>query len=234
MRSAAVPTGTGRVPTGVVWDSSGAARVSSGAVRDSSGAARVLIGVVALAALTLTGCTPAPTTTPPSSPSAVSSPRPTPSVTPSPTPTPDAAIAPERPAAMDEVNAAGAEAVAVYFLELYPYVYATGDLDEWRALSHPDCIFCASVIANVEEQAATGSRSEGGQIHIETSESTEVTEIFFSVVVLATQQAGFEYDRGGQLVEASAGSHSEVNLVIVRNGSRWSVRAVQVEEASGT
>lgn len=105
--------------------------------------------VVGLAVGPTVGCTPDPGPTPSTSPSAVDSPSPT--VTPTPTPTPDASVKPERPAAMDEVSAAGAEAVAVYFLQLYAYVYATNDLTEWRALSHPECIFCASVITNVEE-----------------------------------------------------------------------------------
>ena len=182
----------------------------------------ILVGAVA-------GCTPGPTTPPSPTPSVVASPLPTPT----PTPTPDAAVKPERPAAMDEVSAAGAEAAAVYFLQLYPYVYATGDLEEWRELSHPECVFCASVITNVEEQVAAGGRSEGGLIHIESVETSEVSDGYFSVFALATQEAGREYGPGGEALEESTGSHSEVIMVILWAEYRWSVRAVQVDGASG-
>ena len=226
MRSAAVPTGTGRVPTGVVWDSSGAARALSRL-------ARVAIGAVALAALTLTGCTPAPTTTPPPTPSAVSSPRPTPSATPSPTPTPDAAIAPERPAAMDEVNAAGAEAVAVYFLELFPYVYATGDLTTWRELSHPECIFCSNVIAGVEEMLIEGNHSEGGLIAVSSVTSSETTAVWWMVTLGYGQEPSQTVDRAGRVREEFGGaSAAGAIVVVVWDSDRWLVRAFQHAEVA--
>ena len=46
-------------------------------------------------------------------------------------------------------------AVAEYFVLLYPYVYATGDLAEWNALSDPDCKFCASVVDNARAMSPT-------------------------------------------------------------------------------
>src|SRR5450830_1247918 len=134
---------------------------------------RGLVGALLVAGLAVAGCTPDPGPTPSASPSAVVSPAVTP--TPTPTPTPDASVKPERPAAMDEVSAAGAEAAAVYFLQLFPYVYATNDLTEWRELSHPECVFCASVITNVEEQVAAGKQSIGGLIQVDSVISNVVT-----------------------------------------------------------
>src|SRR5665647_2376865 len=93
-----------------------------------------LVGALIVVGLTAAGCTPDPGSTPSTSPSAVVSPTVTP--TPTSTPTPDASVKPERPEAMDQADSAGAEAAAVYFLNLYAYVYATNDLAEWRALSH--------------------------------------------------------------------------------------------------
>src|SRR5674476_265526 len=119
-----------------------------------------LVRALIVVGLTAAGCTPDPGPMPSTSPSAVVSPTVTP--TPTSTPTPDASVKPERPAAMDEVSAAGAEAVAVYFLQLFPYVFATGDLDDYRALSHPECIYCANAAAAVEEMLAAGQHSVGG------------------------------------------------------------------------
>ena len=134
---------------------------------------------------------------------------------------------------MDEVSAAGAEAVAVYFLQLYPYVYATGDLTEWRALSHPECIFCASVITNVEEQVAAGNRSIGGLIQVDTVISNVVTPgSWFSVQVDGVQGPWAAYGADGTLLDQQVGTLDHTfRLAVVRQEGRWSVRAVQVDDA---
>ena len=56
---------------------------------------------------------------------------------------------PERPAGMDELSPEGLRLAGEYVLALYPYVYATGDLSDWQAMSTPDCGFCNSVITKV-------------------------------------------------------------------------------------
>ena len=56
---------------------------------------------------------------------------------------------PERPAGMDEFTVEGAVATGEYVLALYPYVYATGDLSDWQAMSDPECGFCNNVITKV-------------------------------------------------------------------------------------
>ena len=63
----------------------------------------------------------------------------------------DAALAtpePQRPAQADQHDLTGAIAAAQYFITLYPYVYATGDLTAFRAMSDATCKFCDSVITN--------------------------------------------------------------------------------------
>src|SRR5665647_3280455 len=122
--------------------------------------ALVAVGCVAGLGAGVAGCSGDPGPTP------TVTEEPSPSPTPTPTPTPDASVKPERPAAMDVADSAGAEAAAVYFLELFPYVFATNDLTEWRPLSHPECIFCADVIRQVEEQAAIGVHTVGGLITV--------------------------------------------------------------------
>jgi len=131
---------------------------------------------------------------------------------------------------MDVADSAGAEAVAMYFLQLYPYVYATNDLTEWRALSHPECVFCASVIQGVEEQVAAGNWSDGGLVEIESVAGVEVSDGFYSVEVIATQGPSAEYGPDGGVVEQSEGSRSLLTLVIVTSDSGWLVRATQVDE----
>lgn len=72
----------------------------------------------------------------------------------------DAALATPEPArveGMDEHSSYGASQTAAYFLSLYPYVYATGDLTTWKDMSQDTCIFCNSVITNV-----TNLHNDGG------------------------------------------------------------------------
>ena len=50
---------------------------------------------------------------------------------------------------MDEFTVEGAVATGEYVLALYPYVYATGDLSDWQAMSDSECGFCNNVITKV-------------------------------------------------------------------------------------
>ena len=131
---------------------------------------------------------------------------------------------------MDEVSVAGAEAVAVYFLQLYPYVYATNDLTEWRALSHPECVFCASVIQDVEEQAALGHYSEGGELVVQSIETIEVSSDFYSVIATVQQQAAIEYDAEGNAVDQSPAQPGQLSIAATTDGSTWLIRGIQVDE----
>src|SRR5450759_3701477 len=123
------------------------------------GAAAVALAVGVVAGCSGGGAKPGPSAT--AAPSA-----PTASASPTASPTPDASVKPVRTAAMDQVSAAGAEAVAVYFLQLYPYIFASGDLTEWKALSHPECVYCASVLSGAEKMIEAGNRAEGGLVSI--------------------------------------------------------------------
>ncbi len=58
---------------------------------------------------------------------------------------------PERPAAMDNADEAGAVAAAEYFLRLTVYASATGDTTELEAMSGEGCKFCQSYISSVEK-----------------------------------------------------------------------------------
>ena len=189
--------------------------------------ARAAVGAVVVLAALLTGCTGEPTAEP--SPTRTATASPTASPTPTPTTTPE----PERPAAMDDPGVDGAVAAATYFLSLYPYVYNTGDLTAWKALSHPECIFCASVVTNVEEMHAQGHRQEGPSITVRESAAREVDPgVFFSVEVEVVQGPSAEFDRQGAVVEESLGSSDvHVALAVLREGDRWVIRGSEASDA---
>jgi len=160
------------------------------------GIARRLAPLVMVVAV-LAGCTgePAPTTTP------LTFEPYTPTATPTPEPDPDeATVPPERPD-LSQVDAETAEALAVYFLQLYPYVYATGDLTDWRALSHPECIFCASVIGNVEKMHAAGNHSEGGLVAVGEVEALQATDHAWLLQFSMVQEPSATLNSTGDVVE---------------------------------
>jgi len=156
-----------------------------------------------------------------------------PSPTPTPTPDDPAAIPPERPAAMDTGDTAGAEAFATYFIELFPYVFATGDVDAFRAHSHPECVFCTDVIATAEAQTGAGGHSEGGLIDIQEVTALEIDPgKWWGGSVEMVQAAVVDIDRDGNVVTEVAETAYHVDLAIVRENGIWLMREVSHEEKS--
>ncbi|MBT0995550.1 hypothetical protein KIN34_14800 [Cellulomonas sp. DKR-3] len=142
---------------------------------------RLAGGISALAALVvlaaLSGCTsdepepgrptPVPVVTASPTVSAAPSASPTPSPTPSSAPTSgpdqDVTVEPTRPSALDgPATEDNAIAVGKYFVSLFPYAYATGDLAEWDRLSGPNCDYCSSVREAVREVYDAGNHGVGG------------------------------------------------------------------------
>lgn len=117
---------------------------------------------------------------------------------------------------MDEVSVEGALAFGEYFMQLYPYVIATGDTTEWRALSHPECIFCADTATTAE---TTGFSS--------TPYRTEV-------VALAGRELepGSYFSLDYSVEEWSGGSAEPTSLLallgVVRENDHWLMRIVDI------
>jgi hypothetical protein len=179
---------------------------------------RALAGVCGgVLALTFAGCSGTPDVEPTAAPTE------TVAATAAPTPTP---TAPVRPEAMDDPGTKGAVAAATYFMELYAYV-GGGDLAEWRALSHPECIFCTAVIDEVERMASLGHRQEGPEITINATQPTEVTPgEFYGVDFDVIQGAHRELDGQGNVVtENSTPTAYTVHIIVVRQDGQWLVRA---------
>lgn len=196
-----------------------------------------------LAAGALTGCTesngvepiPAPSA---SGPDATAEPtegppgEPTGGPTETATPEPPEVVKPTPPDAMRRDDVAGAEAAAVYFTELYPYVYATGDLAEWKAMSHSECKFCASVVENVEKLRAAEQHLEGGAIGIVVVDGREPLpdNEFYRVDVHFRQGQTFTVDREGRTPRSKSGEALLIYAVHF-DKDRWIIRAGQAEDS---
>lgn len=132
---------------------------------------------------------------------------------------------------MERDDVEGAKAAAQYFLSLYPYAYNTGDLTEWRAMSHPECIFCASVIENVEALHAQGGYQTGGEITWLSIEARNGELGEFFVDIRAEEAPALEWLNGSS-TEASSGGVSDLYFdLVAANG--WSVRGVGIQSVEG-
>ncbi|QDB80004.1 hypothetical protein FE251_11900 [Georgenia wutianyii] len=146
---------------------------------------------------------------------------------PGPTPWPE----PTRPTAMERDDIEGAKAAAEYFLALYPYVYATGDLEEWQAMSHPECQFCAAVADDVSELHSSGGYGVGGEIVVAEMGALppdgEYTH--FRVGVRGTESASSSFSADGEpLASAKGGEVNYTIAVLAEDG--WTIRGLATEE----
>ncbi|MHA7134216.1 DUF6318 family protein [Oerskovia turbata] len=145
---------------------------------------------------------------------------------PSPTPTPTAVgpVKPERPADMARTDEVGAAAAAVYFLELYPYVMATGDLAEWDAISFVDrCEFCVKVSSDVEGQKAVGGTYRGGEVSVEVTKTYPIDTLLgaYPVDVRLSQAASTITDASGTEVSATNQTAGALRVEVLHDATSW-------------
>jgi hypothetical protein len=151
---------------------------------------------------------------------------------PSPSEVENAAIAPSRPKALEaEPSEEAAEAVGIYFLKLFPYVNATGDVAVFKVLSDRRCKFCASVLSGVKEATNLGHRDVGGAISLEGVQTrTTVDGKSYTVFIDLVQSASRTVDESGATVKRFPGPKGlRATLVVHRSASRWTVRGVQID-----
>ena len=143
-----------------------------------------------------------------------------------------AMAAPERPENMDEDSPEGAVATGSYFVQLYPYVYATGDLEQWRAMTRQDCLFCGSVITNVTSLHDSGGWKDPWVHTItETGYSDPGPGSEYSRVdIVFSQEAAYTYDGTGAEPEV-AEPHSGTVIIFAMKyvEGHWIIREGQVE-----
>lgn len=187
------------------------------------GGARLVVSVTGL--LLLAGCT---GETPEQDPSPSTSPA---SASPDGTPTAEP-VRPEPPQALETPPSIdGAVDVASYFVELYPYVFSSDDDDddEWRTLSAPECIFCQDVLDDASALAAAGNRREGGAVEVGYAIGTEIGDASSYSVELTMDEAPARIvkDDGTPVEEWGSARSYRTIIVLLHDGARWSVRAVE-------
>ncbi|MEV0950163.1 DUF6318 family protein [Promicromonospora sp. NPDC050249] len=190
------------------------------------GVAMRIAGLILVAGLALSACTGA-TPDPEVTTGPIGDPTPTASASPS----PSAVTKPERPEAMGREDAKGAAAAAEYFIELYPYVMATGDTEEFEAMSHRACGFCDDALEQVKRIRTRHETWSGGEIDTVLLESyvrDEITGVYpldFEV----EQDAARITDAGGSTVFEGEDERATYRVEVGRSNGNW----VVVEIAPG-
>ncbi|BDZ42278.1 hypothetical protein GCM10025865_15770 [Paraoerskovia sediminicola] len=101
---------------------------------------------------------------------------------------------------MDFADERGAEAAAVYFLALYPYVMATGDTAEWDAMSFTEtCDFCVEVVDDAKEIRTAGNSFVGGGLALSDIQVHEQDTLIggYPVTARYVQAVSIEGSRAG-------------------------------------
>jgi len=136
---------------------------------------------------------------------------------------------------MAQPSVDGAVAAAHYFLELYSYSMATGDLDAWRAMSADDCKMCNNVIGQVEDLVAIGHTVFSDPLESPIANGMEVVPSeLYGADLDVTQGAWKEIDGAGNVVDSGPPSAAYMQFTIGWGPDGWIVRQVDVHEPRAT
>jgi hypothetical protein len=197
-----------------------------------AGATMRMAGLVVAVGLALSGCT---GSTPDPDVSGTAAGDPTASTSVSASPTPSVPAKPERPDAMERSDAEGAAAAAEYFIELYPYVMATGDTEEFEAMSHRACEYCKGTLENAAWLQETRGTFEGGlteAVLAKTYQRDDLTGIF--PFDFGTSQGEIWIrDQEGKQVDHIAETDFEARVEVGRRDGEWVIVEVATDPDSG-
>lgn len=125
--------------------------------------------------------------------------------------------------------------VAKYFLAIFPYTFASGDVSKWDEMRGADCTFCAGVRAQAQEYLDARKRTVGGQITFAHAQGFAEGDGSFVVAVRLTQSASFDVDPTGEVVDEPGFTvEAKAEMRVVWSDERWRVDAVDMTVLSKT
>jgi hypothetical protein len=153
------------------------------------------------------------------------------------TPTaPKAAVTPPaKPKGMNANTAEGARKTALYFLQLYPYVMATGDLKEFDRLSvygKDACEFCDSTRSDVLKYKKKHWTYSGGKVSAKVVHTYLRDDLFdaYPLNVQVTQDAARWLDSRGTVVDRAQSGMWLERIEVIRVGKIWKILTVSLME----
>lgn len=171
--------------------------------------------------------------TPP--PTEVTTPEPTASNTHEPTTNSGSQPAPVPPPDMRRKDGEGAKAAAIYFMELYQYIYVTGDVAEWRDVSLEQCGFCRYHRQHVVDLLENGGSAEGGAFEIRevTVAAPDDSYEYFRVAVFGDESSSVEYSSDGDVLLRTSGGPMYYDFALVNQEGMWMIWGVSIEAGEG-
>ncbi|MEN5072830.1 DUF6318 family protein [Isoptericola cucumis] len=184
----------------------------------------ILAATIAAAALLVAGCDSASPTTPSPEPTTID-----PGTDAAPSASPSAVVVkPDRPAELDDDGPAGAEAAAVYFLELDDYIMKTGDTKGWEAMSGKACGFCDARLEQARTIAKRGDVFEGGNTEVRvlhTYEQDAATGIW-PIDVETREQAWHITDADGKEIASQKAVVATSRVEVAQTSGEWVIVGV--------
>ncbi|MBO0919817.1 hypothetical protein J1G42_03120 [Cellulomonas sp. zg-ZUI222] len=130
---------------------------------------------------------------------------------------------------MAEPSAEGAAAAAGYFMSLYPYVFATGDITEWNTMSGSACDFCANTRTEVQNLHSSGARSLGGLTVLAATAEDLGSNNWFSARLKVRIDASSDVDANGAVLGTNDGGTYDVDLAMSW-ADRWIIDSAGIIE----
>ena len=177
--------------------------------------------LISMSAFILTACTgdPAPVGSPPNG---------SPVASPSATPVPE----PIRP--VEEATPESAIQFTRYFWELYNYAYQTYDTAPLKAISDPQCRYCASTIADIKRIADAKTRIEDHEVTLREAASPP-ERITTGTVVVATsdQRPGRAVSPSGQAIGLKGSKGKRFTFALTWHAGQWQIEGIDYDTKSG-
>ena len=132
---------------------------------------------------------------------------------------------PTKSSNMDNNDADGAVNSAYYFMELYRYVFVTGDTTEFAAMSEDDCMFCQDTIDTAVEVHASGGWAEPWEQDIPIADYYPPPEggEYSKVELTVTMGESITYDGDGTKHEWPAPEDHVLAVILHYVDGRWMV-----------
>jgi hypothetical protein len=137
---------------------------------------------------------------------------------------------PVRPAAMGDPGPEGAVAAASYFISLFPYLFTSGDLDEWEALGTEDCAVCTQIADSAAALHADGGRNSGGGFEIlhALAGGQDGADGRYLVQLDVVEAPSVRIAGDGSQVAQPGGRYPELWVSVVWDGEGWRVDGVSL------
>ena len=119
---------------------------------------------------------------------------------------------------------------ARYFVALFPYIFATGDLAQWESVSGSDCEWCADIADIVRKDVAAGKRREGGRMDIQDVQVFHDRDEMYYAVIRLKEQPSRVLAADGSVVETTDFvQDAKLEVGLGWTGETWSVTSVGVD-----